>query len=244
MFFKKNPSSKTLDPVTLELEDGRTVPVFLTRHPRARKMKLRIARASGRVTLTLPPRTPLKLATSFLSDSADWISAELADCLTALPVTAGTLLPVRGSDHTVLADSDRQRGIKIQESQIIVPASDPDLIGARVKRGLTGLAKKQIQDSLDYYAAVMNTHYSGVTITDAKTRWGSCASNGALRFNFRLIMAEPHILDYVVVHELAHRTHMDHSRAFWDLVGDHCPDYKATRRALKESAASLQRYQF
>ena len=84
-----------------------------------------------------------------------------------------------------------------------------------------------------YYAPVMGVSYGTVTIREQKTRWGSCSTKGNLNFNWKLVLMPLEILDYVVVHELAHRIQMNHSAAFWAEVGKILPDYKERRQWLK-----------
>ena len=74
---------------------------------------------------------------------------------------------------------------------------------------------------------------SRLGLSNARTRWGSCTSTGAIRLNWRLIKAPPPVIDYVVVHELAHRIEMNHSPAFWQTVEQACPDFSEQRRFLK-----------
>ena len=90
-----------------------------------------------------------------------------------------------------------------------------------------------------YYARIMGVTYNRIAIREQKTRWGSCSSKGTLSFNWRLMLAPPAILDYVVVHELCHLTHMDHSKAFWQAVASVYPDYAAARKWLKEHGREL-----
>lgn len=75
--------------------------------------------------------------------------------------------------------------------------------------------------------------YQKITIRDQKTRWGSCSQTGTLSFNYRLMMADPSIIDYVIIHELCHLTHMNHSKEFWDMVGRIMPDYAQKKNWLK-----------
>lgn len=82
-------------------------------------------------------------------------------------------------------------------------------------------------------------YYTKITIRDQKTRWGSCSQTGTLSFNYRLMMAEPAVIDYVIIHELCHLTHMNHSKAFWDKVAGIMPDYKIHRKWLKEHGNEL-----
>ena len=85
----------------------------------------------------------------------------------------------------------------------------------------------------------MNVSYGRISIREQKTRWGSSSSKGNLNFNWRLILAPEEVLDYVVVHELAHRREMNHSKAFYAVVEAVLPDYRAARRWLREHGDSL-----
>ena len=83
------------------------------------------------------------------------------------------------------------------------------------------------------YAAQMNVTYGRITIRNQQTRWGSCSSKGNLNFNYRLFFLPEELRDYVIVHELAHRRQMNHSKLFWAEVEKILPDYKVRRQALK-----------
>jgi predicted metal-dependent hydrolase len=78
----------------------------------------------------------------------------------------------------------------------------------------------------------MRVGYGRVSVRDQATRWGSCSTSTNLAFNWRLVLAPPEVLDYVVVHELAHLVEMNHGPAFWALVGRHCPDWRHSKRWL------------
>ena len=100
-------------------------------------------------------------------------------------------------------------------------------------------ARVRIESRVAYYHTITGGNYTSVTIRDQKTRWGSCSSRGTLSFNYRLIYAPPEILDYVVVHELCHLTHMNHSRDFWNMVGSVMPEYKTYRKWLRDHGQEL-----
>ena len=95
-------------------------------------------------------------------------------------------------------------------------------------------ARERIGQRTAYFAALMGVTYGRISIRSAKTRWGSCSSQGNLNFNNRLLFVPEELVDYVVVHELAHRKEMNHSKAFWDVVEKYMPDYKERRAKLRE----------
>ena len=95
-------------------------------------------------------------------------------------------------------------------------------------------AKETITKRVSYFARLMGVSYRNITIREQKTRWGSCSSEKNLNFNWKLVLLAPELLDYVVVHELAHRREMNHSKDFWKIVEAELPDYRERRRRLKE----------
>ena len=95
-------------------------------------------------------------------------------------------------------------------------------------------AKKIFPERTAYFAERMGVTYNRITIREQKTRWGSCSSKGNLNYNYQLYYLPEELLDYVVIHELAHRRHMNHSADFWAEVEKYCPDYKVQRKRLKE----------
>ena len=124
-------------------------------------------------------------------------------------------------------------------------AAKPQLSEAELKHAasmehkLRKAAKDYIPYRVEYFHKYTGGHYTSITIRDQKSRWGSCSSRGTLSFNYRLMMAPPRILDYVVVHELCHLTHMNHSKDFWAMVESIIPDYKDCKKWLKEHGDEL-----
>jgi hypothetical protein len=95
-------------------------------------------------------------------------------------------------------------------------------------------ALQYLSERVDFYGGMLNLISGGVRISAAERRWGSCSEDNHLSFSFRLMMAPPEVVDYVVVHELMHIREKNHSSKFWDLVVEVLPDYKAHRRWLRE----------
>ena len=106
-------------------------------------------------------------------------------------------------------------------------------------RALAEQAKNQIPPLVALWAKRIGVNYGQITIRNQKTRWGSCSGKGNLNFNCMLMLAPTEILEYVVIHELCHRKHMDHSPAFWMLVQQHLPDWAQRRRWLKANGRTI-----
>jgi len=94
--------------------------------------------------------------------------------------------------------------------------------------------RKLFSAKVAYYAEIMGVAYGRITIRNQRTRWGSCSSKGNLNFNYRLAYLPEELLDYVVVHELAHRIHMNHSLKFWQTVELYCPGYRECKKQLNK----------
>ena len=110
---------------------------------------------------------------------------------------------------------------------------------AATRRHYISIARDIFTQKVAYYAEIMNVTYGRISIKEQKTRWGSCSSKGNLNFNWRLIFAPGDVLDYVVVHELAHRREMNHSKAFYAIVESVLPDYKTRQKWLRENGNRL-----
>lgn len=100
-------------------------------------------------------------------------------------------------------------------------------------------AKAVFTERLDHYAPQLGVRYSKLRLSSAGTRWGSASADGSIRLNWRLIHLKLDMIDYVVVHELSHLHHMDHSPQFWDVVASVLPDHAQRRRALRDAAVPL-----
>ena len=108
-----------------------------------------------------------------------------------------------------------------------------DNISSDEEAKLRKLAKQVLKAKTAYYSKIMGLKFGRITITGAKTRFGSCSSKGNISFSFRLMLYPDAAIDYVVVHELAHLVELNHSPKFWKIVENIFPDYKARRKMLK-----------
>ena len=113
-------------------------------------------------------------------------------------------------------------------------------LDAAQEKELRERARSVLAQRTAYFARQIGVTYGRITVRDQKTRWGSCSQTGNLNFNFRLILAPPEVLDYVVVHELCHRRQMNHSAQFWQEVAQVLPDYRARKAWLTENGWRLK----
>lgn len=130
--------------------------------------------------------------------------------------------------------------LEVMEQAKNRPVSDlSEIQRAALEKRYIEAAREYFPKRAAYFQPFTGGIYQRITIRDQKTRWGSCSARGTLSFNWRLMLAPPAVLDYVVVHELCHLTYMNHSPAFWQAVANVCPDYRTHRKWLKDHGHEL-----
>lgn len=100
-------------------------------------------------------------------------------------------------------------------------------------------AREYFTERLDYFSQLSGSEYIGLRLNKAKTRWGSCSRKGYINLNFKLIMADVEIIDYVILHEMMHIEHKNHAKSFWNDVSKYMPDFKERRKWLKDNGHTL-----
>jgi predicted metal-dependent hydrolase len=203
------------------------------RSDRARRVRV-VVEPSGNVEVVLPRRAAQREAAAAVSELRPWIERRLAETEAARAAIAarGSELPYLGETLRPRREPGRTRAHR---------RGDTLLFGDRVQieRWYRRMARDAVVPLLDYAVAALGVDYASVRIANQRTRWGSCSTTGAMSFNWRLLLAPPEILDYVVWHEACHLVHMDHSRRFWSLLERHRPDYRTPRRWLRDNGATL-----
>ena len=217
------------------------IPLILRRSARAKRISLRISQLDGRVTLTMPKRLAQREALDFARTKEGWIRKHLSERLEDVEVGLGTELPLGGRMLHVVQGQGRK--VQLRQDEIAVPGP-ADRVGKRLGAYLKEVARDRLAGACDDYAARLGRSYSRITMRDTRSRWGSCTSDGALMFSWRLIMSPPEVLDYVAAHEVAHLAEMNHSAAFWDGVERIYGPYKEPRKWLRTHGNALHRYRF
>ena len=218
-----------------------TVTLTLRRSARARRFSLRVSRLDGRITLSMPNWAREDEALAFAEGHSDWIRRTLDRGVQPTGMIFGATVPVQGVDLTLTPAP--VRAPRIEGSALLAPA-DPARLGARVEAYLKLMARQRLQAATQHYATVLGRPFTRITLRDTRSRWGSCAPDGSLMYSWRLILAPPAVLDYVVAHEVAHLAEMNHSPAFWAVVARLMPDYQTHRRWLKRQGNLLHQYDF
>ncbi|MGU3359946.1 M48 family metallopeptidase [Methylobacterium sp. M6A4_1b] len=234
------------DPDHLDIvHGGETLRVLLRRRPTARRLTLRVSSATGDVVMTLPPRTSVGVARTFAISHGGWIAARLARVPERVLFEPDALLPIRGVPHRVV-HRERRSGITrleaLADESILSVACDAPHIARRITEFLQREARRDLTEAVARYTEKLGHRPSRITLRDTRSRWGSCTVRGELNFSWRLILAPPLVLDYLVAHEMGHLREMNHSARFWSLVGSLCPHMDEAERWLKRNGASLHRY--
>jgi predicted metal-dependent hydrolase len=203
------------------------------RSDRARRVRV-VVEPSGNVEVVLPRRAAQREAAAAVAELRPWIERRLAETEAAREAIAarGSRLPYLGETLRPRREPGRTRAHR---------RGDMLLYGDRmqIERWYRRMARGEVVPLLDEAVAALGVDYASVRIANQRTRWGSCSTTGAMSFNWRLLLAPPEILDYVVWHEACHLVHMDHSRRFWSLLERHRPDYRTPRRWLRDNGATL-----
>jgi predicted metal-dependent hydrolase len=220
----------------------------------ARAQRIRVeVRAGGEVLLVIPRGASRREALGFLAQHHDWLRRKLSEQRTRgaprprpLAWDGQDTLPLRGVPHHIVVVPVRLRRaharLEADCIRLLVPAArrdDHGYLRQSLVRELRETARHDARRLLNEESLRLGLPYGGLRIADQRTLWGSCAADGLISLNWRLVMAPPPVLRYVVVHELCHLRWRSHGPRFWGLVARQMPDYDSQRRWLREHGASL-----
>ena len=223
---------------SLELGGG-TLPVIVRRHPTARRMTLRLAQDGREVRVTIPRWGRTADALAFARAKRDWLAAQVAALPEVEPLADGATLRFRGEPLRLTHREEAPRRATLADGALIVGGPDAGLPG-RVTRWLRSEATTLLTADLAEYCRRAGQPTPRLALSNAKRRWGSCAQDGTIRVNWRLVMAPDFVRRSVVAHEVAHLVHFDHSPAFHALLGDLFEgDIRAANLWLKREGRSL-----
>ncbi len=224
---------------TVELA-GTSVTYTLKRTSRRRSIGLRIDDRG--LTVNVPLRASEKWLHSVLQDKARWVVEKMENWQAKKPAPQqwvdGEPILFRGEIFTLrivpsLFDAPPQlhgTHLAVHVSQ----ADNPDAIEKIIERWYRRVAMQLFEECVAHFAPLMNVSPRELKLSAARTQWGSCTVRGTVLLNWQLIKMPLYLINYVVVHELAHLVEMNHSAAFWRVVGKVCPDYVRLRGKLRK----------
>jgi predicted metal-dependent hydrolase len=218
---------------------GRLLPLAVRRNAAARRMTMRLAPDGSEVRVTLPRWGRSAEALEFARAKTDWLAAQLDKITPAAVLEDGFMVPFRGLDLVLRHDPAAPRRVRLGEDAVHL-GGPAEGLARRLQRWLEGEALALLTEDLAYYCLRDARRAPPIALSRAQRRWGSCAADGTIRINWRLVMAPDFVRRSVVAHEVAHLTHFDHSPAFHaHLESLFEGDIRAANRWLKREGRSL-----
>jgi predicted metal-dependent hydrolase len=211
-------------------------PYTIRRSPRAKRLRVTV-HPDATVEVVLPRRATERDAALAVEELRPWIERRLRAldrAVDELRRPPGTV-PYLGRDLRLVAQPGRTR-VHRRGDELLVPPGDPL---PALERWYRAQARREIAPRLDAACARAGTTYTRLSIRAQRTRWASCSVEGAMSFNWRLLLAPPAVLDYVVEHEVCHLERMDHSPRFWALLESRMPDWRVYARWLRRYGPAL-----
>ena len=231
---------------------GDTTIKYDVRRSRQRKKTINIRVDESGVHVAAPMRTPNRALEEMVLKRAAWILdclSRVAEAASSPPFANGETLPYLGQDVEVVIKAAKIAAPKVRLDRRRLLVSVPEGLSSAeqyftVQDALVGWYKARAAERLAegveaWWPRLGSGQRSPIHVGSARRQWGSCSSDGTLRFSWRLMMVEPYLIEYVVVHELAHLTHHNHSADFWGLVSSVMPDAKQRRKRLNEAGRLL-----
>ena len=230
---------------------GDTTIEYQVRRSKRRKRTIQITVDGGGVRVAAPMKTPDGELRAFVRKRAAWITKHAAKAQEAAPrrFVSGETLPYLGRDVRIVVEPAGAPSPEVRfdhwRFRIAAPPTlDGDERSDQIRRAIVGWywarAAERFPARVErWWPRLGREQEPRVLIRDQRQRWGSCARDGTLRFNWRAMMLDPALIDYIVVHELAHLTHQNHSADFWGLVRSAMPDAEDRRLRLREAGRSL-----
>ena len=219
---------------------------------RARRLSVRVY-PGGRVEVVVPPGASPAAVQKFIGTHRQWIHRRIEDLSTAAAADdsrpASIKLPAIGRHYAVEYEhsgEDAARARLAGENVLVVsgPLHKDRVIAAALRSWLVDLAHQQLGNDLAKVAAEGGFGYARAQIRRQRTRWGSCSASGTISLNVCLLFLRPPVVRYLLVHELCHTRHMNHSAKFWALVERFEPDYRALDQELLRGWQSVPGWMF
>ena len=193
---------------------------------RKNQRNLRLSISSRQVRVSMPYYTPFKVGEMFARSKADWAKQNIQD---AEHITDGMHIGKSYQLQILPGDQNKSR----LKPGVVEASGSPEHIRKSILRALKKESEALLTKRVEQIASQTGLSYTSLHFKHLKSRWGSCSCKRELTFNSLLVQMPWNLIDYVIVHELCHTVHMNHSTEFWSLVEAHMPDYKSRRKELR-----------
>lgn len=217
----------------------RDLPIVIRRLAQARRMTLRLAPDGSEIRVSMPKWGRTAEALAFATSRRDWLRAQFDRLPKAAPPMPGGTVPFRGEVLRVEHIASAPRRPVLDDGAVVLGGPETS-IDSRLRRWLEAEAKALLAADLAHFCNTAGRAVPALALSNARRRWGSCAGNGTIRINWRLVMAPDFVRRSVVAHEVAHLVHFDHSPRFHAFLAEiYDGDIKAADRWLKQQGRTL-----
>jgi predicted metal-dependent hydrolase len=241
---------KKVPPLSIERAHevgGRTLPMRIIENARAKRLTLRIDTGGKGLRVTVPSGIAMRDIDEFILRHQGWLEARLVKYPDRPKLRPGVKLPLRGVNHALIHEAGARGAVEQgmdEDGAYLMVHGDLRHFGRRLTDFLKREAKRDIEPMALALAERTSRKVKSVKFKDTSSRWGSCSSDGNLSFSWRIMMAPKPVIAYLVAHEVAHLTEMNHGPKFWKLTRELCPDMERAKAWLKRNGAALQSIEF
>lgn len=227
----------------LHVVAGRSLPLRIIENERARRLTLRIDTGGRGLRVTVPPGMARREVDRFLANHQGWLEQRLAKLPDRPNVRPGVKLPLRGVPHLIVHEPGKRGTVEVGSDEagpVVIVHGDRSHLPRRLADFLKREARHDIEALVEKHTKAIGRRAKSIRFKDTSSRWGSCTADGGLSFSWRIMMAPPSVIDYLVAHEVAHLKEMNHGPKFWKLCETLCPDTRRCRDWLKRNGNALQ----
>jgi predicted metal-dependent hydrolase len=212
----------------------------IKKHNMARSVKLKVSRARG-LEITIPPRYNVKYIPAVLEEHKTWIIKHLLPLVTQEPILLPDSITLGALNQTwAVRYISCEKKLEMvhspqQEMTLVGRTNDIDACKLTLINWIKKQAKTTLPALLHQLGVEMQLAFRGITIRDQQTVWGSCTADKAINLNYKLMFLPDYLVNHVLIHELCHLKHLNHSKRFWDLVAYYDTAWRENRRELREA---------
>lgn len=222
---------------------GREMPLRIVENNRAKRLTLRINPGGRGLRVTVPPGISEREIDGFIERHHGWLEKQLLKMPDKPAIRAGVKIPIKGVPHKIIHEPGKRGTTIVREGESgpeLAVFGDEAFIRRRVADYLKRLAKAEIEPLVAKHASAVGKPVKAISYRDTTSRWGSCSHDGKLSFCWRIMMAPPTVIDYLVAHEVAHLREMNHGPKFWALCKTLCPRTDEAKAWLRRNGSALQ----